>query len=112
MYKRQPVIHTTLTNSYYKGFETLCRALVLLRRAGTEVRAQVAGLTTTDSVYRITRRMMGREFPAGQLDMLGSVAAAANVEHMRRAGIYVCLLYTSGGTGLSASRMSSHAPAQ
>ena len=84
-----PVIHTTLTNSYYKGFETLCRALVLLRRAGTEVRAQVAGLTTTDSVYRITRRMMGREFPAGQLDMLGSVAAAANVEHMRRAGIYV-----------------------
>ncbi len=84
-----PVIHTTLTNSYYKGFETLCRALMLLRRAGTEVRAQVAGLTTTDSVYRITRRMMGREFPAGQLDMLGSVAAAANVEHMRRAGIYV-----------------------
>ncbi len=83
------VIHTTLTNSYYKGFETLCQALTLLRRSGKDVRAQVAGLETKDAIYRITRRMMGRDFPADRLEMLGNVTAEQNVGHMLQAGIYV-----------------------
>lgn len=84
-----PVLHTTLTDSYYKGFETLCQALAVLKQAGQNVRAQVAGLTATDASYRITRRMMGRDFPADRLEMLGSVTAEQNVGHLLRAGIYV-----------------------
>lgn len=84
-----PVLHTTLTDSYYKGFETLCRALALLKQTGREVRAQVAGLSATDASYRITRRMMGRDFPADRLELLGSVTAEQNAAHMLQAGMYV-----------------------
>lgn len=83
------IIFTTTGNSYYKGFETLCRSLSLLRAAGVSVEWRVAGIISDSLINQITRRELGADYPGEGLTLLGSLDEHQLVNQMKMADLYV-----------------------
>ena len=83
------IIHSTLGNKPYKGFETLCEALYELRGLpGIQVQWQVAGIQENDSIVKITRHKLKDRFPKSAIHYLGNVGPQQLAEVMLHADIF------------------------
>lgn len=83
------LIHSTTTNGYYKGFETICESLSLLNNLGFNVRWQVAGINESDLIVKAVKRKLGSKYPKIGLILLGSMNPARLVATMLKADLFV-----------------------
>ncbi len=84
------ILHTTTSNSTYKGFETICQTLYILRvEKRLDVIWQVAGLKPDDSIVKVTKFKLGSKYPRTGIVFLGSLGETELVESMFKASIYV-----------------------
>jgi len=83
------IIHTTTGVALYKGFETICHALVLLNSLQLNVEWQVAGLDSDDDIVQIVEKLMGLQFPQKNLRLLGLCDENSLIKKMLDANIYV-----------------------
>lgn len=84
------IIHSTTSNSAYKGFETICETLYILRvERKLDIIWQVAGLKPGDSIVEVTKFKLGSKYPWTGLTFLGSLDETKLVESMCKASIYV-----------------------
>lgn len=65
------IIHTTIADVYYKGFETICYSLSILNKLGLNVEWRVAGISSCSSINRITKKILGSNYPQKGLLLLG-----------------------------------------
>lgn len=83
------VIFTVSSDSYFKGFETLCHTLKLLHEQEMNIEWRVAGIDSDSLVYKITRREFGDSFPSHGLVLLGKVDAHTLTANMLESHLYV-----------------------
>lgn len=83
------VVHTTISNNYYKGFETICLALYHLRKIGFNVKIQVAGITEKDEIYLAVKKYLKYKFPTSNLMLLGKLNSEQIVKELNNAHIYL-----------------------
>lgn len=83
------VLFTTSSDNYYKGFETLCHALHLLNNLGLEIEWRVAGVSLSSSIYHITKKQLGQQFPNRGLMLLGSLEEQALIKNLQASHMYV-----------------------
>ena len=84
------VIHTTTSNSAYKGFETICEALYLLKQEiDLDVVWRFAGLSQHDAIVKIAKKKLGDRFPLRGLIFLGSLDENNLAKALCNANIYV-----------------------
>lgn len=88
--KTKLVIHSTLNNTPYKGFETICEVLNLLEDI-PDINAewQIAGINREDSIVRATRNKLKKRFPTAGIKYIGKVDEQRMVETMCNADIFV-----------------------
>lgn len=85
------IIHTTTSNNPYKGFETVCEALVeLTRNQNLPVEWRISGLCKNDSVVKIVKKRLGNQFPEDKLLFYGKLNEKELIDKMCEAHIYVC----------------------
>jgi len=83
------IIHTTLGNSFYKGFETLCMALSKLNAIGLDCKWQVAGIDNNDLIVKVTKKKLKSDYPSKGLILLGSINENSLIARIMEADIYV-----------------------
>ena len=83
------VVHTTISNNYYKGFETLCHALTLLNENGIDVEWRVAGISENSLINKIVKKQLKKKYPHRGLVLLGSLDEQELVVKLKEAHIYV-----------------------
>jgi len=83
------IIFTTTGDGYFKGFETLCHSLSILRGAGLNVEWRVAGVSENSLINQITRRELGTAYPQEGLVLLGALDEHELIKHMLGANLYV-----------------------
>jgi glycosyltransferase involved in cell wall biosynthesis len=83
-------IFTTNGNSYYKGFETICHTIMLLREVGfTNYEWQVAGLTSKDLIYKTAKKKYKGQFPSKNLVVVGKLNEIELVGCLKKSDLYV-----------------------
>ena len=87
--KSKLVIHSTIGNNPYKGFETICEALYELKRIDIQVEWQIVGINQEDSIVKVTRNMLKSKFPLVGIKYLGKVVGQELVTKMIDADIFV-----------------------
>ncbi len=84
------IIHTTSSNSPFKGFETICETLSELNNIlDNKVEWQVAGVDINDSIVKVTKARLKYRFPKSGLICLGNLNEDELVEKICNASIYV-----------------------
>lgn len=84
------IIHSTIGNNPYKGFETICEALSLLNRMlELKVEWRVVGLSHNDAIVSSTRKRLGRNFPDKGIVYYGNVDEYELVRLLLEASVYV-----------------------
>ncbi|MDP1725478.1 MAG: glycosyltransferase [Bacteroidota bacterium] len=83
------IIHTTNSNTFYKGFETLCMALNLLNSMGIQCVWQVAGIASENLIVKVTKEKLKKDFPQKGLLLMGHLNQSTLIEAMLRADLYV-----------------------
>jgi glycosyltransferase involved in cell wall biosynthesis len=84
------VISTTISNSLYKGFETLCHSLTLLNKIEfLNCEWRVAGIDVTDSIVKVVKKKLGENFPKENLVLLGSLNESQLFDSLLETNIYV-----------------------
>lgn len=88
-FRKNLIIHTTLSNDFYKGFETLCVALSILNNCGFNFEWQVAGLKNDDLIVKITKKKLKDDFPTKGLLLLGNLTQEKLIDSLLNADMYV-----------------------
>ena len=83
------LIHTTISNNFYKGFETLCQALTELKNIGVNCEWRVAGIDADDLIVKVTKKKLKKKYPQKGLVLMGSINENALIENLLRSDIYV-----------------------
>lgn len=83
------IIHTTNSNTFYKGFETLCLALNELNRIGFPCEWQVAGISPNDLIVKVVKKKLKTSYPKNGLILLGSLNEEQLVRSLLNANVYV-----------------------
>lgn len=83
------IIHTTIGNSFFKGFETICEALHILNKAGVNCIWNIAGVSNSDLIIKITKKKLKEKFPVNGMVLLGIVEEKSLIEHLLYANMYV-----------------------
>ena len=83
------IIHTTNSNNFYKGFETLCLCLHELNKIGIDLEWRVAGINSDDLIVNIVKRMLRDKFPKTNLVLLGRLTADVLINKLLEADLYV-----------------------
>lgn len=83
------IIHTTNSDNYYKGFETICHTLSLLNAYGLDVEWRVAGISENSLITRIVKKFLKGTYPNKGLVLMGSLDEKQLVEKLQEAHIYV-----------------------
>lgn len=83
------IIHTTNSNTYYKGFETLCLALNELNRMGFNCEWQVAGISPNDLIVKVIKKKLKINFPKSDLILLGNLNEEHLVRNLLNADVFV-----------------------
>lgn len=82
-------IHTTNGDNYYKGFETLCYSLSLLNKMGLDIEWRVAGVLENNAINKITKHVLGENYPKKGLKLLGSLDENDLINSLKTSNIYV-----------------------
>ena len=83
------LIHSTIGESIFKGFETVCQALNELNKIGIEIEWRVAGVARDGLLDKVVRKMLKRTYPEKGLILLGNLDENELVEKMLEADIFV-----------------------
>lgn len=83
------VVHTTISNNFYKGFETICLATFILRDLGFQITLQVIGISDKDEIYSATRKYLNTRFPVNGIKVMGKMSPLQIVQEMASAHLYV-----------------------
>jgi len=83
------IIHTTNSNIFYKGFETLCEALNLLNKIGFNCEWRIAGINPEDLIVKLTKKKLKKEFPQQGLVLLGSINENSLINYLLESDLYV-----------------------
>ena len=84
------VISTTNGNTLYKGFETLCYALSILNKTEFQnYEWRVAGIKETDSIVKLVKRKLGKNYPEKNLVLLGSLNEQQLYSSLLETNLYV-----------------------
>ena len=86
---RRIVVHSTIGDAFFKGFETLCQSLSELNRMQTDVEWRVAGISENSDIVRIVKRIMKNDYPESGLILLGNLEEKELTRKMMEADIYV-----------------------
>jgi glycosyltransferase involved in cell wall biosynthesis len=115
------ILHTTINNSPYKGFETICESLYKLNKANiNNIEWRVAGISESDLIVKVVRRKLKEKYPESGMILLGHINENQLIEKLKEAHIYImpshienssnslseamilgmpCIAAFSGGTG-------------
>jgi glycosyltransferase involved in cell wall biosynthesis len=83
------IIHTTNSENYYKGFETLCYSLHLLNSLGIDIEWRVAGVSKNGALNKITKKFLGANYPTKGLSLLGSLNENELIESLLISHMYL-----------------------
>jgi len=86
-------IHTTLSNSAYKGFDVIAEAAYLLAQSGFTFQWRIAGISESSWSVRAAKRKLGKRYPRHSLVLLGHLNAEELTERMLNAHQYVTASY-------------------
>lgn len=87
--RRKIILHTTNSNNFYKGFETICSCLHELNNLRVEVEWRIAGISNNDLIVKIVKKLLKDRYPANNLKLLGRLTADKLIEKLLEADIYV-----------------------
>lgn len=87
--KKKVVLHTTNSNNFYKGFETLCQCLHELNKLQVDVEWRVAGIKPSDLIVKVVRQKLKNKFPDKNLKLLGSLTEQDLIQRLLEADIYI-----------------------
>jgi len=88
--KTKLVIHSTINNTPYKGFETICEAINELKGiVDIQVEWQIAGIYQDDPIVKVTMNKLKKKFPSTGIKYLGKVEERQLAELMCNADIFV-----------------------
>ena len=83
------MIHSTIGEALFKGFETLCQTLYILKKMGIDIEWRVVGISKTGLLNRVVKRKLKELYPDKALVLLGNLMEEDLVEKMLEADIYV-----------------------
>jgi len=83
------ILHTTTSNSFYKGFETVCLALHEINKLGIDIEWRIAGINKNDLIVKVVQKKIRDKFPRKNLVLLGRFSAQELIRLMLQADIYV-----------------------
>jgi glycosyltransferase involved in cell wall biosynthesis len=86
---RKLVIHSTISDALFKGFETICQTLTLLINNGIDVEWRVAGISKKSLLDKVIKRKLRNVYPAKALILLGDISEQHLIEKLLEADIYV-----------------------
>lgn len=81
-------IFTTNGPALFKGFETICQALILLN-GKIDVEWNVAGLTEFSPVVRILKKKLRRHYPVSNLNLVGIQDESSLISGLLNTHLYV-----------------------
>jgi glycosyltransferase involved in cell wall biosynthesis len=87
--KRSLRIHTTTSNSFYKGFEIIYEAAYLLQRSGYNVEWNIAGISANDWSVRAAKKKLKDRYAENCFVFKGKISAQELVESMLASDLYV-----------------------
>jgi glycosyltransferase involved in cell wall biosynthesis len=87
--RQKIILHTTNSNSFYKGFETICLALHELDKIGIDCEWRVAGINNNDLIVKVVKRKIKNKFSQKNLKLLGRLTENELIEKLLEADIYV-----------------------
>lgn len=82
-------IHTTSSNDFYKGFETICMALNELNKNGINCEWRVAGIAAGDLIVKVTKKKLKNNYPTKGLVLMGNLNQDKLIESLLQADMYV-----------------------
>lgn len=82
-------IHTTTSNSFYKGFEIISEAAYLLQRSGYNLEWNIAGILANDWSVRAAKKKLKDRYGENCFVFKGKISAQELVESMLASDLYV-----------------------
>jgi glycosyltransferase involved in cell wall biosynthesis len=83
-------VHSTTGNNFYKGFETICEAAIILKNKNISFQWQIAGLTENDSIVQAVKSKLGKNnFPISEILFLGGLDEKHLVNKLLESNIFV-----------------------
>jgi glycosyltransferase involved in cell wall biosynthesis len=83
------IIHSTMADKFYKGFENVCYAISLLNELGFNFEWHVAGVSENDLIVNVTKRKLINAFPKTGLILLGRLDEKALITQLTMSDIFV-----------------------
>ena len=83
------IIHSTISDTFFKGFETVCQSLALLLKNKIHVEWRVAGVSGNCLLNKIVRRKLGDSYPRQALILLGDINEQELIKKLLEADVYV-----------------------
>ncbi len=82
-------IHTTNSNDFYKGFETICMALNEINKIEINCEWRIAGIAPNDLIVKITKKKLKSDYPQNGLILLGNLNQDTLIKSLLHADMYV-----------------------
>jgi glycosyltransferase involved in cell wall biosynthesis len=86
---KKNIIHSTIGEVIFKGFETICQSLNELNKIGIDIEWHVAGVSKNCLLDKVVKKKLNNSYPAEGLVLLGSLDEQALLEKMLEADIFV-----------------------
>jgi glycosyltransferase involved in cell wall biosynthesis len=86
---RKIVIHSTIGETLFKGFETICQTVHELKKIGIDAEWRVAGITERDLLNKVVKKRLKDTYPGSGLVLLGNLYEHDLVDKMLEADIFV-----------------------
>ena len=83
------IIHSTIGESYYKGFDTICQTLSALQQIGIKLEWRVAGISRHSLLDKVVRRKLKENYPTSGLVLLGNLVEHDLIAKMLESDLYV-----------------------
>jgi glycosyltransferase involved in cell wall biosynthesis len=84
------ILHTNISNSPYKGYETICEALYELNKTDKQnIEWRVAGISESDLIVKVVRKKLKNKYPKSGLVFLGNLNEKQLIEKLKEAYIYI-----------------------
>jgi len=87
--RQKIILHTTNSNNFYKGFETICLTLHELDKLGIDCEWRVAGINKNDLIVKVVKRKIKNKFSQKNLKLIGRLTENDLIEKLLEADIYV-----------------------
>lgn len=83
------ILFTTNGNTYYKGFETICHSITLLKGIGLNLEWRIAGISKNSLINKISKKQLGENYPHTGLLFLGSLDEAELINNLQQSHVYI-----------------------